>query len=661
MSKILGIDLGTTNCAMAIIEGGKPKILENKEGARTTPSIVAISKNGERLVGLPAKRQAVTNPENTVYAVKRLIGRKFSSPEIQGDIKKAPFKIIQGGEGVKVKMGDKDHTPQEVSAMILGKLKADAEEKLGEKITEAVITVPAYFNDSQRQATKDAGKIAGLEVKRIINEPTAAALAYGFDKKKGQQIAVYDLGGGTFDISILDVSEDTVEVKATNGDTHLGGEDFDQIIIHYIIEEFKKDSGLDLSNDNLSLQRIKEAAEKAKIELSTTTETEINQPFITTDESGPKHLVMKMTRSKLEELVGDLVEKTLEPVKSALSDAGLKASDIEEIVMVGGMTRMPLVQQKVKEFFGKEPHLGVNPDEVVALGAAVQAGVLQGDVKDVLLLDVTPLTLGIETLGGVATPLIERNTTIPTSKSQIFSTAADSQTTVEIHTVQGERSMAGDNKTLGRFMLDGIPPAPRGVPQVEVSFDIDANGILNVKAVDKASGKEQKITITASSGLSEEEVEKMKKDAEAHAEEDKKKKEGIDMKNQAESVIFSTEKLIKESGDKMEEADKKELEEKLEDLRKIKDSENAEELKVKLDALNEVAQKIGGKMYQQQAGAQPGTEGTTEEDAKAKDGNKEQGTKNKEQGGDGTVDGDFEEKKDSADAQGSGETKEEKK
>lgn len=658
MSKILGIDLGTTNCAMAIIEGGKPKILENKEGARTTPSIVAISKNGERLVGLPAKRQAVTNPENTVYAVKRLIGRKFSSPEIQGDIKKAPFKIVQAGEGVKVKMGDKEHTPQEISAMILGKLKADAEEKLGEKITEAVITVPAYFNDAQRQATKDAGKIAGLEVKRIINEPTAAALAYGFDKKKGQQIAVYDLGGGTFDISILDVSEDTVEVKATNGNTHLGGEDFDQILIQYIIEEFKKDSGLDLSNDNLALQRIKEAAEKAKIELSTTTETEINQPFITTDESGPKHLVMKMTRAKLEELVGDLVEKTLGPVKSALSDAGFKASDIEEVVMVGGMTRMPLVQQKVKEFFGKEPHLGVNPDEVVALGAAVQAGVLQGDVKDVLLLDVSPLTLGIETLGGVTTPLIERNTTIPTSKSQIFSTAADSQTTVEIHVVQGERSMATDNKTLGRFMLDGIPPAPRGVPQVEVSFDIDANGILNVKAVDKASGKEQKITITASSGLSEEEVEKMKKDAETHAEEDKKKKEGIDMKNQAEAVIFSTEKLIKESGDKMEEADKKELEEKLEALKKIKDSENAEEVKAKLEELNQVAQKIGGKMYQQQAGAQGGAEGEAKTEEPKKEDDK------------GTVEGDFEEKKDSAkteeekksaDAESSGETKDEEK
>jgi len=634
MGKILGIDLGTTNCAMAIIEGGKPKILENKEGNRTTPSIVAISKNNERLAGVSAKRQAVTNPENTVFEVKRLIGRKFSDKEIQEDAKTMPYQIVQAGEGVKVKMGDKEYSPEEVSAMILSKLKADAEERLGEKITEAVITVPAYFNDAQRQATKDAGKIAGLEVKRIVNEPTAAALAYGFDKKKGQQIAVYDLGGGTFDISILDVSEDTVEVKSTNGDTHLGGADFDQAIINWIIGEFKNESGIDLSNDKLALQRIKEAAEKAKIELSSSMETEINQPFITTDENGPKHLVIKMTRAKLEELVGELVERSLVPVKAALEDAKLSVSDIEEIVMVGGMTRMPLVQAKVKEFFGKEPHLGVNPDEVVAMGAAVQAGVLQGDVKDVLLLDVIPLTLGIETLGGVTTPLIERNTTIPTSKSQIFSTAADSQTTVEIHIVQGERSMATDNKTLGRFMLDGIPPAPRGVPQVEVSFDIDANGILNVKATDKASGKEQKITITASSGLSDEEVEKMKKDAEVHAEEDKKKKEAIDMKNQAEAVINSTEKLLKESGDKMKEEDKKELEVKLEDLKKVKDSDKGEEIKAKLDALNEIAQKIGSAMYQQQAEADKAkAEGGAKTEEPKKDDDKK------------TVDGDFEEKK----------------
>lgn len=598
MSKILGIDLGTTNCAMAIMEGGQPKILENAEGARTTPSIVAISKNGERLVGLTAKRQAVTNPENTVYAVKRLIGRHFDDAEVQRDLKNAPYKIVKAGEGIKVSLGGNEFTPQEVSAMILSKLKADAEAKLGETITEAIITVPAYFDDSQRQATKDAGKIAGLEVKRIINEPTAAALAYGFDKKKGQQIAVYDLGGGTFDISILDISADTVEVKSTNGDTHLGGEDFDQLIISWIIEEFKRDQGIDLSKDTLALQRIKEAAEKAKIELSTTMETEINQPFISVDTSGPKHLVMKMSRSKLESLVSELVDKTIEPCKAALKDAGLTINDIEEVLMVGGMTRMPMVLQKVKEFFGKEPHLGVNPDEVVALGAAVQAGVLQGDVKDILLLDVTPLTLGIETLGGVATPLIERNTTIPTSKAQVFSTAADGQTSVEIHVLQGERPMAQDNKTLGRFILDGIPQAPRGVPQVEVKFDIDANGILNVSAKDKATNKEQKITITASSGLSKEEVEKMKKEAELHADEDKKKRDNIEIKNQADAVVFQTEKLIKESGDKIKPEDKKELEEKLEALKKIKDSEQYDEMKKNLEELSQVAQKIGAAMYQ---------------------------------------------------------------
>ncbi|MBU1778325.1 MAG: molecular chaperone DnaK [Patescibacteria group bacterium] len=609
--KILGIDLGTTNSAMAIIEGGKPKILENAEGNRTTPSIVAISKNGERLVGLTAKRQAVTNPGGTVFAVKRLIGRKFQDEEVQRDIKTVPYKMIQAGEGVKVQMNDKEYTPQEISGMILSKLKADAEAKLGEKITEAVITVPAYFSDAQRQATKDAGKIAGLNVKRIVNEPTAAALAYGFDKKKGQQIAVYDLGGGTFDVSILDVSEDTVEVKATNGNTHLGGEDFDHKIINWIINEFKKDQGIDLSKDTLALQRIKEAAEKAKIELSTTTETEINQPFITTDENGPKHLVMKLTRAKLEELVSDFIEQTIEPCKNALKDAKIQAKDLEEIIMVGGMTRMPLVQQKVKEFFGKEPHLGVNPDEVVALGAAVQAGILQGDVKDVLLLDVTPLSLGIETLGGVSTPLINRNTTIPTSKSQTFSTAADGQTSVEIHVLQGERPMAGDNKTLGRFILDGIPSAPRGVPQVEVKFDIDANGILNVSAKDNATNKEQKITITASSGLSKEEVEKMQKDAEIHAEEDKKKKENIDTKNQADAVVFQTDKLLKESGDKMKPEDKKELEEKLEALKKVKDTDQYDEIKKKMEEMNVVAQKVGTAMYQAQAqqSQQPGATG----------------------------------------------------
>ncbi|MHB8903894.1 MAG: molecular chaperone DnaK [Patescibacteria group bacterium] len=624
MSKILGIDLGTTNCAMAIMEGGVPKIIENIEGNRTTPSIVAISKNNERLVGAAAKRQAVINPENTVYAVKRLIGRHFSDDEVTRDLKTAPYKIIQAGEGVKVKMGDKDYSPQEISAMILTKLKADAEVKTGEKITEAIITVPAYFNDSQRQATKDAGTIAGLDVKRIINEPTAAALAYGFDKKQGQKIVVYDLGGGTFDVSVLDISADTVEVKSTNGDTHLGGEDFDQRIINWILEEFKKDQGIDLSKDTLALQRIKEAAEKAKIELSTAQDSEINQPFITTDANGPKHLVMKLSRAKMESLVMDLVEKTIEPCKKALADSGFKLSDINEVLMVGGMTRMPLVLQKVKEFFGKEPNLSVNPDEVVALGAAVQAGVLQGDVKDVLLLDVTPLTLGIETLGGVATPLIERNTTIPTSKSQVFSTAADGQTAVEIHIVQGERPMAHDNKTLGHFTLDGIPSAPRGIPQVEVKFDLDANGILNVSATDKATNKQQKITITASSGLSKEEIEKMKKEAELHSEEDKKKKEEAEIKNQADAVIFTSEKMIKESGEKIKAEDKKELEEKIADLKKAKETDNLEEMKKKLEEVNTVAQKIGAAMYQAAPGAQaegqPGAEaGVGASEAKPED------------------------------------------
>ncbi|MGE5425738.1 MAG: molecular chaperone DnaK [Bacillota bacterium] len=608
MGKILGIDLGTTNSAMAIMEGGAPKILENIEGNRTTPSIAAVSKNGERLVGASAKRQAVINPENTVYAVKRLIGRSFGDEEVQRDLNTVPYKIVQSGQGVKVRMSDKEYSPQEISAMILAKLKADAEAKIGEPITEAIITVPAYFDDSQRQATKDAGQIAGLEVKRIINEPTAAALAYGFDKKQGQKIVVYDLGGGTFDVSVLDISADTVEVKATNGDTHLGGEDFDKRIIDWIIEEFKKDQGIDLSKDTLALQRIKESAEKAKIELSTAMETEINQPFISTDQNGPKHLVMKLSRAKLESLVADLVEKTIEPCKKALADSGFNLSDINEVLMVGGMTRMPLVLQKVKGFFGKEPNLSVNPDEVVAMGAAVQAGVLQGDVKDVLLLDVTPLTLGIETLGGVSTPLIERNTTIPTSKSQIFSTAADGQTSVEIHVVQGERPMAGDNKSLGRFILDGIPTAPRGVPQVEVKFDLDANGILNVSATDKATGKQQKITITASSGLSKEEIERMKKEAEAHAEEDRKKKEEVETKNQADAVVFTAEKMLKESGDKMKAEDKAELEAKTSDLKKSKDAGDIEGMKKGMEALNAVAQRIGGAMYQQaqpEAGAAP--------------------------------------------------------
>jgi molecular chaperone DnaK len=597
MAKILGIDLGTTNSAMAVVEAGSPKIVENKEGARTTPSMVAMSKSNERLVGLLAKRQAVTNPENTLFSIKRLIGRRFEDEEVQRDVKLMPYKIVKVNNGVKVKMGDKDYTPQEISAMILQKLKTDAEAKLGEAITEAVITVPAYFDDSQRKATIEAGEIAGLKVKRIINEPTAAALAYGFDKKKDEKIAVYDLGGGTFDISILEVGNDTVEVKSTNGDTHLGGDDFDQTIINWILEEFKKDQGVDLSKDSLALQRIKEAAEKAKIELSTAQETEINQPFITSDANGPKHMVMKLTRAKMEDLIGDLVEKTLEPCKKALADAKLKTADINEVVMVGGMTRMPLVLQTVEKFFGKKPNATVNPDEVVALGAAIQGGVLAGDVKDVLLLDVTPLTLGIETMGGVRTPLINRNTTVPTAKSQIFSTAADNQPSVEIHVLQGEREMAADNKTLGRFMLDGIPPSPRGVPQVEVTFDIDANGILSVKAKDKATGKEQSIRIEASTGLSKEEVEKMAKDAEAHAEEDKKKKESVEARNLADTLVYTTEKALRDAGEKISADKKKPVEEKIEALKKIKDGEDIEAIKKATEELSQEAQKIGQELY----------------------------------------------------------------
>ena len=606
MSKIIGIDLGTTNSAMAVVEGGEPRIIENKEGNRTTPSMVAVKSDGERVSGLVAKRQAVTNPENTVYSVKRFIGRSFADEEVQNDAKLLPFKIKESeGGGVAVVMAGKELSAQEISAMVLQKLKADAEEHLGEPVTEAVITVPAYFDDSQRQATKDAGKIAGLEVKRIINEPTAAALAYGLNKKKNEKIVVYDLGGGTFDVSVLEVGDDTVEVKASNGDTHLGGDDFDQAIIDWIVAEFKKEQGIDLSEDQLALQRLKESAEKAKHELSSAMETEVNQPFITTGEGGPKHLTLKLTRAKLEDLVGDLVERTKAPLEQALKDAELSASDIDEIVLVGGQTRMPAVQKMVEDFFGKKPHKGINPDEVVALGAAAQGGIMQGDVKDVLLLDVTPLSLGLETLGGINTKLITKNTTIPTNKVQVFSTAADNQSQVEIHVLQGEREFANDSKTLGKFTLDGIPPAPRGVPQVEVKFDIDANGILNVSAKDKATSKEQKITITASSGLSKEEVEKMQKDAEGHADEDKKKKELVEARIKADSLVSMTEKTLKEAGDKVKEADKKDVESKLEALKKVKDGEDKEAIEKAATELESAIQKVGAAMYQKAQAEQP--------------------------------------------------------
>ena len=640
MSKVLGIDLGTTNSCMAIIEGGQPKVLENKEGNRTTPSMVAISKNGERLAGQLAKRQSITNPENTLFSIKRLIGRRWSDDEVQRDAKTMPYKVTQAGEGVKVVMGGKENTPQEISAMILQKLKADAEERLGTKIEEAVIPVPAYFDDSQRQATKDAGEIAGLKVLRIINEPTAAALAYGFDKKKDQKIAVYDLGGGTFDISILEVDGEMVKVLSTNGDTHLGGDDFDQVLINWIIDEFKKDQGVDLSKDPLTLQRIKEAAEKAKIELSTSQETEINQPFITSDANGPKHLVMKLSRAKLEELVGELADKTMEPVKKALADAKLSTKDLDEVVMVGGMTRMPMILKKVEEFFGKKPNISVNPDEVVAMGAAVQGGVLKGDVKDVLLLDVTPLSLGLETMGSVMTKLIERNTTIPASKSQIFSTAADSQPSVEIHVLQGERPMANDNKTLGRFILDGIPPAPRGVPQIEVSFDIDANGILSVKAKDKATNKEQSIRIEASSGLSEEEIAKMKKDAETHADEDKKKQEQIETKNVAETMIYTTEKMMKDVAEKkidISEEDNKKVSEALAKLKELKDKDDLPLIKKASEELSQAAQTVGMKMYQaEQAKADKAKK---DSDANAKQGADQAGNQDSDKKDQGPIEG----------------------
>jgi len=601
MAKILGIDLGTTFSAMAVIEAGEPKIIENKEGARTTPSVVAVNKTGERIVGVLAKRQQITNPQNTIYAVKRLIGKRFIDPEIQKDKKLLPFEIKESADGgVEVKMGEKWYKAPEISAMILQKLKRDAEEKLGEKIEEAIITCPAYFDDSQRKATKMAGEIAGFKVRRVINEPTAAALAYGLTKKKDQQIVVYDFGGGTFDISILDVSEDTIEVKATGGDTHLGGEDFDQKIMDWLIKEFNKDQGIDLSKDPLALQRIKEAVERAKIELSSALETEINLPFITSDAAGPKHLLYKLTRAHLENLVENYIAQSIKLVKQTLKEAKLSVSDIEEIVLVGGQTRMPKIREEIKNFFGKEPCKEINPDEVVAVGAAVQAGILQGEVKDVLLLDVTPLSLGIETLGGVNTILISKNTTVPTSKTQIFSTAADNQPSVEIHVLQGERLMAAGNKTLARFILDGIPPAMRGIPQIEVSFDIDANGILNVSAKDKATGKAQSVRIESSCGISKEEAEKMKKDAELHAKEDRQKQELVEAKNLADNLIYTSEKTLKEAGEKISPDAKKEVEEKIDELKKVKDGDNIEEVKNKTAELSSVIQKIGAEIYQQE-------------------------------------------------------------
>lgn len=598
MSKILGIDLGTTNSAMSIVEGGDPKILENSEGGRTTPSIIAITKANERVSGLLAKRQAITNPRNTIFSAKRLIGRKFSENEIQKDKELLPYEIRSGAnDGVEIKMGDKWHRPAEISAMILQKLKKDAEERVGEKIEEVVITVPAYFNDSQRKATKDAGEIAGFKVRRILNEPTAAALAYGFNKRKNEQIVVYDFGGGTFDVSVLEVGDDVIEVKSTNGDTHLGGDDLDQKIIDWIIFEFKKESGIDISKDFLALQRLKESAEKAKHELSSALETEINIPFITSNENGPQHLLLKLTRSKLEELIGEFIEKSIEITRDAVKDAGFQLSEMDEIILVGGQTRMPAIQEAVKNLFGKEPNKSINPDEVVAIGAAIQAGILQGDVKDVLLLDVTPLSLGIETLGGVMTKIIEKNTTIPVSRSQTFSTAQDNQNSVEVHVLQGERGMVQDNRTLGRFILDGIPPAPRGMPQVEVTFDIDANGILSVKAKDKASNKEQSIRIEATSDLSKDEIEKMKQDAQAHADEDLKKKEMIEVRNSADTLVYTAEKAIKDAGDKISEDVRKPIEEKIEALKKIKNSDNIEDIKTKTNELSSEIQKIGTEMY----------------------------------------------------------------
>ena len=627
MSKILGIDLGTTFSAMAVVENGEPKIIENKEGTRTTPSVVSLTKKGERLVGVLAKRQQITNPQNTIYSAKRLIGRRYSDPEVQKDKKSLPYEIREAKDkGVDVKMGDKWYKPAEISAMVLQKLKQDAEEKLGEKITDAIITCPAYFDDSQRKATKIAGEIAGFNVKRVINEPTAAALAYGLNKNKGEQILVYDFGGGTFDVSILDISEETVKVIGTGGDTHLGGDDFDQRIMNWIIEEFKKDQGIDLSKDQLALQRIKEAAEKAKIELSTTLEAEINLPFITSDSSGPKHLYLKLSRAQLENLVKDYIDKSIDVVKNVLKEAKLENKDIEEIVLVGGQTRMPKIQEEIKSIFGKDPNKSINPDEVVAVGAAIQGGILQGGMKDILLLDVTPLSLGIETLGGVNTVLIPKNTTIPTEKSQVFSTAADNQTSVEVHVLQGERPMANDNKSLGKFILDGVPPAPRGIPQIEVSFDIDANGIINVSAKDKATGKTQSIKIEGSVGMSKEEIEKLKKEAELHAEEDKKKKELIEARNLAENLIYTSEKTLKDAGDNPSISEiKKEVEKRIEELKKVKDGDNIEDIKKRTNELSETIQKVGAELYKNAQQAQQKEdknkpEGETIKEEKAEEG-----------------------------------------